>query len=72
MAFPRFTDILNNGLLDAWDAVCQRMRSDHRRFPFANFILDLIDRRQGEGSGKKGFGLFVRLIVEAQTSGVSN
>ena len=71
MAFPRFTDILNKGLLDAWDAVCQRMRSDHRRFPFANFILDLIDRRQGEGSGKKGFGLFVRLIIEAQTSGVS-
>ncbi len=68
-AFPRFQDILDTGILEAWDAVCQRMRSDNRRFPFANFILDLVD---GKESDKKQFRTFVRLIVEAQTSGVSD
>ena len=67
MAFPRFQDILDKDILEAWDAVCQRMRSDQRRFPFANFILGLID---GEGE-QRPFKLFVRLIVEAQTTGVS-
>lgn len=68
-AFPRFNDILDTGILEAWDAVCQRMRSDDRRFPFANFILDLVD---GKGGDKKPFKIFVRLILETQTTGVSD
>ena len=66
--FPRFDDVTDEGILKAWDAVCQRMRSDGRRFPFANFILRLVDgKKDEEGS----FKIFVRLIVEAQTSGAS-
>lgn len=66
--FPRFDDVTDEGILKAWDAVCQRMRSDTRRFPFANFILRLVDGKKDEESS---FKIFVRLIVEAQTSGAS-
>ena len=67
--FPLFHDVTVEGILKAWDAVCQRMRSDNRRFPFANFILDLVDGKEDDG---RSFMIFVRLIVEAQTSGVSD
>ena len=71
MVFHRFPDILDKGILEAWDAVCERIRRKERRQPVETFVLDILDGI-GRETEKRGLKVFVKLVVEAQTTGVSS
>jgi hypothetical protein len=68
MIFPRFSDLLDQGLLEAWDAVCQRVRDNRLRYPIEEYVIDAVDGKTAKG--ERSFKLYVRIVVEAQTPGV--
>jgi hypothetical protein len=68
MSYPRFSDILDKDILEAWRMICQYTRTLQARYPMEDLVIDAVDGRVAE---QRRFKVFVRLVLEAQTKGVS-
>ena len=64
-----FKDLPDEELLSAWDGVCQRLRRNRNRLQIEESVLGFVDGREGD---ERGFRLYIRLVLEAYTSGVSD
>lgn len=67
MMYPRFADILDEEILEAWRLICQTTRTLQARYPMEDLVIDAVD---GRAADKRRFKVFVRLVLEAQTKGV--